>query len=336
MATPRTDRSAGVNIAAAAVFLGSGFFLVMSLLTVAGGFVLRRLPPSAAGMPPVGNLTGALAIAVVIYLCLSIWGIATGIGLLRLRAWARASVLVFGGLMVLTAVSGAIGISVVGPLMPSRPGAPPFSAVRNMVLAIMAVPAVVGVWWLIYFNLGSVREQFAEYATMGHYAAQDGSAQTLFLRPQRPIGVTLIAFLYLMALPILVVASFRPYSAALFGALITGSAARAIYWLYAVVCLYVGIGLLKLHPPARLLAIGLSIFHLASQAWFLLLPDSTLRMEQLMDSLPVPLPPPLTVAKLMPLVKFGMVFGFLFAFVVLWVLIRSKDAFSAPAGQVSA
>jgi hypothetical protein len=271
---------------------------------------------------------GALIVGVVFYFFLTGWGIATGIGLLRLKAWARVSVLVFSGFCLVTAVFAGVAISLIGPVIPQPPSAPPFSSVRNVILAMMAVPGMIAIWWLVYFNVKSVREQFEEYPTTGHYSRTDGSAGTLFLKPHPPLSIVLVAWMYLVALPGLVLVLFRDCPFILFGAVIRGPAAKGAYLLYLPVVLYVGIGLLKLKPAARILAIALSVLHLVNGALFVLLPGLEGRIATLLEHTGVPLPPQLTAGVLVPLVRVGLISGLGLSVAILWVLVTRKGAFT--------
>jgi len=61
-------------------------------------FLLARLPGPASSLPPAMRymMLGTQAFM----MCLSAFGIATGVGLLYLRKWARISILTWGGLSV--------------------------------------------------------------------------------------------------------------------------------------------------------------------------------------------------------------------------------------------
>jgi len=97
-------------------------------------------------------------------LVFSVFGIATGIGLLYLRNWARISVLIWSGLLVFF---GTIGIPVAyltsfSPT-PNAPALPPESmqVVRWILLVICGLPLLIGGWWLVLFNRKSVKAHFA-------------------------------------------------------------------------------------------------------------------------------------------------------------------------------
>src|SRR5271170_4671773 len=91
-------RSIGVTLSAVLVSFGSG----VTLLLGAGMVLALRFAPTAPNAPglPAGLLHAMLAMIVVMTLGFGAWGIASGVGLIYLRGWARISMLVFSGLMV--------------------------------------------------------------------------------------------------------------------------------------------------------------------------------------------------------------------------------------------
>ncbi len=114
-----------------------------------------RLPPSVEN--PRHGAHGFL-------ICLSLFGMATGIGLIYLRNWARISVLIWGGFSVFF---GLIGIPIAFftqfPPNPRSPALPAESmqVVRWFLLGIYGIPLLIGTWMLILFNRKSVKAQFA-------------------------------------------------------------------------------------------------------------------------------------------------------------------------------
>src|SRR5260370_28806975 len=95
-------RSVGVTISAVIVLLGCGITLVSSAFMALGlaGIASRGATPQfnkAAGV-----------FLVLFLLALAMGGIATGINLLHLREWARISVLVFSGLLLVISLPGIV------------------------------------------------------------------------------------------------------------------------------------------------------------------------------------------------------------------------------------
>lgn len=96
----------------------------------------------------------------IFMMCLSLFGIVTGIGLIYLRNWARISILIWGGMLVFF---GGIDIPIAFlmpiPPTPSAPDLPAagIQAVRLILLAIYGMPLLIGIWWLILFNRKTVK-----------------------------------------------------------------------------------------------------------------------------------------------------------------------------------
>lgn len=147
------NRSTGVTVSAVLVFIGSGLTVVFGGLF---GFVTLLVPKGPAQPPFVRYV---LAFSIVMYAAFGIWGIASGIGLLRLRQWARISVLVFSGILLFFTVPMLIML----PFLPM----PRLEGSGNIVLAIKlgmsffyGTIAAIGGGWLYFFNRRSVKEQF--------------------------------------------------------------------------------------------------------------------------------------------------------------------------------
>src|SRR5260370_23830152 len=122
--------------------------------------LLVKLPSTASELPPSVRTVGIAAQGFMI--CLSLFGIATGIGLIYLRNWARISVLIWGGFSVFF---GLIGIPIAFlmqfPPNPNSPALPRESmqAVRWLLLLLFGITRLVCVWWLMLFNRTPVQAQ---------------------------------------------------------------------------------------------------------------------------------------------------------------------------------
>src|SRR5436190_21914152 len=102
------NRSAGVTAIAIVTLLGSALAVCVGVLTGVAAFMMPRSEPA----PPAAPL---FAVAIVVYILPGIWGLLSGIGLLRLKNWARISTIVFGALLILFG-----GFSVVMAIIMSR------------------------------------------------------------------------------------------------------------------------------------------------------------------------------------------------------------------------
>lgn len=317
---PIIKRSGGVTAAAVVVFLGSGLFLLLSVAGVAGRLAGWIPAHSDAPFRSARDAATAMNVSYCMDVMFIAWGFATGIGLLRLRAWARASILVIGGLLLVGMGFGAVAIALLSKVLPAVPGP---------LVVILGLPAVIGGWWIVHFNLSGVRKQFEQYPTTGHYSLVDGSARTLFLKPQPPLSIILIACIFLAGVPSVVVAFLFGFPAVVLGFVIEELGGKLLYSLYLPAILYTGFGLLKLKPAARFLAIALTLLHMANNTFFVLLPGLEERLTDILGRIGVVLPGPLTLAMLLPLVRMGFVVGLSASLVVLWFLVTQRSAFIA-------
>ena len=104
-------RSAGITITAVIDFVGSAFTLFTALMSI---FVLAAqsiIPPSRPGAPPIEippMLHYIQMAAVLIFVLAAVWGIATGVGLLKLREWARILAICYLAFLTLNALTTAL------------------------------------------------------------------------------------------------------------------------------------------------------------------------------------------------------------------------------------
>jgi len=95
-----------------------------------------------------------------IFMACAVFGIVTGVGLLRLKNWARISALVWSGITVFFA-GFALLLSLIIPMPPPR-NAPDFTIylVRAALFLIYGLPCGIGTCWLVLFTRKPVVAQF--------------------------------------------------------------------------------------------------------------------------------------------------------------------------------
>lgn len=148
-------RSTSVTIAAFCSLVGSAAALALGLASALSVMLARKSNPDL-NEPMV---LGGVAIGTALLIVPSIWGVMTSVGLLRLRSWARISVLVFSVLLVATGVLG----NLLFPLVPIQPA--------NLTVAKFGLAAFytclfgIGVWWFVLFSRPSVRQQYGRSAS---------------------------------------------------------------------------------------------------------------------------------------------------------------------------
>lgn len=161
------ERSGGITAAAVVVFLGSAlaaFRGLLQLLQISMGQQVVSLPSEVASPMDVGTI-----VIVVAIVCLGVaaWGFATGFGLLKLKAWARFSVLAFSALALLWSCFIILSIYMALRHVSASAVRPSASQVAYVMLKNAAAPGLIGVWWLVYFNRRAVQRRFEESITKG-------------------------------------------------------------------------------------------------------------------------------------------------------------------------
>lgn len=300
------NRSIGVTVNAVIALVASvlalafGVLMVFAMVLATSSAPLE--PPKEFPLPPV-LLKAFMLLIPLMYLLPAIWGICTAIGLLRLKNWARISIIVFGGLLAAFGLLGALSaLAFTMVRLPDSPAVDP--AAMGFVRAFMALFALgelgTGLWWLVFFNLAKTKAQFqrrpATFAGAMPPAvlppppprlAPLPTVAPLPARPEaptRPISITIIAC-YLLIMCAFVPTSLVLHSPApLFTVLLTGWGASLYYLVVLAVQVYVGIGLLRMQPAARLAGMGYFAFTLFSSAAFYFAPGGHARVTKLMAS----------------------------------------------------
>ena len=154
---PTRNRSAGVTAAATLAVLGS----VMAFVLWGGLFLpLMNLPPDAKGHYAYQVHPIPFALIALVPPFLVALGVRTGLGLFQLRPWARKAALLWASIAL------AFCLTMIA-LRPFETFAIPehFVTEAESLKQLLAVSAVfmllpISVWWLFFFRLRSVVEQF--------------------------------------------------------------------------------------------------------------------------------------------------------------------------------
>jgi len=267
---------------------------------------------------------------------LSIFGIFTGVGLIRLRNWARISILVWGGLCVFF---GGIGV-LVAFLMPqftppNAPELPPGTEhlMQLTLIFIYGLPLLVGIWWLILFNRTSVKAEFAGADTL--------AGALLPQTPRCPLPVTVLAWFYLTSILNFVFLPWMPPQVPVFvfGLALPPRVGLSVLLLSALGLFVAGVGILKLKPWSYSLLIGLQMFWLASTAVSLLNPNYKAAMASYLRDVQAWMHLPesqFSTASFMRQFGWMMILGLVFAGVILGMLVYYRPRFLAAASAVRA
>jgi hypothetical protein len=162
---PDTElRPAGVNIAAAVLTLLTLFGALILVGAVAALFFQRN--PIVPNIGTVRIILASFDLLLLLFLCCCAW---TVVGLFRLRSWARTCMLLIGGLdfVVFGIFSTLMLIARRNPLVIGMDAHPtpampfPLGTVILVLAILYGAIALIGLWWMVYFNLPSVRAAFA-------------------------------------------------------------------------------------------------------------------------------------------------------------------------------
>ena len=288
------QRSTGVTVISILAFLGSLFTLALAGLMAV---VFIAVPDNLRQSPEQPRLPMAFLgiLLIAVYLLPSIWGMMSSVGLWRLKNWARISTIVFA---VLLCVMGAFGFLValvmpmVTPSMPTTDPHLPNAAliVKTVMLLFATAELAVGVWWGIYFTRRSVVAEFIHQANAvqpsAPYVATLPSVAVETPRNPKPVSTTVIGWLLLAGSAFIPLSLFMHTPILLFGKLLEGPAAIAVTLLFAVANVYIGIGLLRLWPQARIAGIAYFTFALLNSALTWLRPGSADLFRRVMAAQP--------------------------------------------------
>jgi hypothetical protein len=328
--TPR--RSAFVTIAAVVAIL-SGLFLLLCCSAAFFVFLLDKLPGPVSELPPAMRymMLGTQGFM----MCLSILGIATGIGLLYLRKWARVSVLIWGGLFVFFGVIGMLFIFLMPfPTNPNARGLPPeaMPEFRLILLVVYGPPLAIGAWWLFLFSRKSVKSQFT--------SCVPPADPNVPAKPACPLPISVLAWFYITSVLNLLFLPFFPshVPVMLFGRVLPPTLGWTVLILSFLALFVAGVGLLKLQPWSYDLTIGLQLFGLASTVVTVLSPNFKTVMDSFMKefqaSLHLP-ETPFSVGDFSRNYDWAAVFGLVIAGAILGMLVYYRPRFLKEAARAS-
>lgn len=328
-------RSAGVTAAASVALLGSAFVFLFSAFAGLGLLLIRLKPPSAEAAPrPFGFLPYVGLLTMVGF---AAWGVATGIGLIRLRPWARTSTLVVAGLLLAYALPAA-PMFILMRHMGFPPDEPPgdLQGVFFVLLSICGILAGIALWWLILFTRPAVRAQFTDGVTpaLPISATEPAFVPPLLETPKlphRPILISVLGWYFIIAGATTLFFSFFSWPAAFLGRVLTGWPAHVFHAGGAALFLLFGLGLLQLRPLARRLCMVYQIFVVANGALAFLKPGFMKHLLAAMSQF-ASLPPQMQLGmeKFLEASKwYAFTWAFIFPAAIVWLLMHEKAAFES-------
>jgi hypothetical protein len=297
-------RSAGITITAVIDFVGCAFTLFSALASVLVLVVQSIIPPSSPGaaameFPPM--LRAFQFIAVLFFFLAVVWGVSTGVGLLRLRDWARISQLIFAGLITLIGVCSALLLLLIQLPMPATDPNPEATQTvlhftRIFIALMYGGLAALGIWWLYYFTRRPIRDEFS-FAARHAVTIPTAIPAELpggvpfhgvepFAGPMhqgRPVSITIIAALLLLGVANLIVVPLYHVPLLFFGELVSGAPGMAVLSILALTQALAGYGLLKMKMWGRNLAIAVELFATANLLGSSLRPGSQAHFDEFMQ-----------------------------------------------------
>ncbi len=305
-------------------------------MMIAVGFMVHKegMPPSAGPQPFPPSLMPAFMFGMsVLFAAFAVWFILTLIGLVRLRFWARYSLLVIAGLMAALGGISMVTSFAMPFLMPALSATPNQSAADPGIMRIIffvtgafyGLVAALGVALLVYFNLARTRALFLLSApvSVGPPNTSTGRA--------RPTSITVISWMYMICGPLCCLYVFVPFPAFILGFILYGFAAHCMYALIGIITFVIGYGLFRLREAARLGVYAL--FALCPvQTVVLLTPWGARQFRLCMDAINAATyagrqPPPNVFASPGVIVFFMLLTTALYG-IVLWLLHRHRVAFT--------
>jgi len=322
-------RSAGITVSAVIVFIGSAVTLLFAAL----------MALSATVSIPNGNLPrGFRYIAmffVVAAILFVVWGVASGMGLLDRREWARISMIVFAALLLAMAVPGLVMFLFLKFPAPAN-GPDPEMIQRVMWITRMcgagvyALLAGLAALWLWYFNNPATKSQFTSRGNAGSSAVDLESATRGHYSGGRPLSITIIAGLMMLgalSLPVLLVVQFPML---FLGYFLTGPKEVLILSVFTVVQITLAYGLWELRPWGRNLAIYWFNFAIFNAIISAILPGAQGRYDAAMATIQATMNLPAGPSEMHIPLWLGLFFSLPFIAIQLWFLIASKPAFEGP------
>jgi hypothetical protein len=360
-------RSAGVTASAVLTFIGSAFTLLMAAFAVLGALVSSRLPMTR---PAPVNLGAIVAVEALFIFGFGAWGVASGVGLLKLKQWARISVIVFAAILVFCCVPAGLLMALIPLPNTSAANLPAdfITVMRVGMVAFYSAFALLGGFWLYFFNRKSVREQFQTQRSVVNTSAQHFSWEAPItvpdmpttvpggpVRRERPLSITIIAWFLLVssafaAIWLPLTPQFFPraqFPLYFLGHFFFGRATYGILIVWSAAQFVAAIGLLKLKRAGLFATIAFQCLAIVNFALLAVIPGARAKYQQALDTMMATMNanmPQLTVGNgsthtavnLSPFPAWAApLFSIPLVLVILWFLITRRHAFTHAEDELS-
>jgi hypothetical protein len=287
---------------------------IVSLLFGVGFAFAAFVQPATPS--PIGSFKVYMLSLAAFTMGLSALGIATAIGLFRLRPWARTSILIFSGIVApMCLLTTALMFFVPLPPTPEFPGGEP--TLRAIVIAIYALPLLITTWWLIQFSSATTKAAFAS----------DGAGQS------RPLIVLIVGWGNVIGGAACLVPVVIGMPAFALGFVLRDGVARGFYFAFGALSVWLGWELLKMKERARILTLGWFGLVALNTAYATLSPTARARMIEMQNEISrQPAAPELDMNAFLIA---SMTATLLLLALGAWLLVRAKPSFEAQAAAAA-
>ncbi|MFZ0820790.1 MAG: hypothetical protein WAM91_12025 [Candidatus Acidiferrales bacterium] len=344
-------RLPGVTFSAVLLIVGGSISLLLVLIAIVAVIVAQL---SMSADTPKFVLLISIVIDLIALGCAG-FAISAGVGLLRLRPWARIFAIVFAALLLFGSVPGLVIVPFMSSFMPQSQSDPELKVFQIAFTVFYGLLTILAGWWLYYFNTRKVKDLFRPR----NFPIAPPIVQPLVVPPlvveplptarpakiKRPVSITVIAAIMLLSVGFapfaLLMLKFISIPFPIFGFWFEGWSVVVITLLYGGAELIAGIGLLKLKLWARTLSICFFLFGIVNGVVSFGIPSSRAHYEKSISDMmskfysPITLPGDSKAAfsSISHMTSWsiwvGIVFGLVLAGVQLWFLVKEKPAFIA-------
>lgn len=335
---PAPQRPVGLILAAIALALITCMGL-LSGITMVLVFALIHTPETAP-FPALKVIGIGMGVVTLLISGFCAW---TVVGLFRVRQWARVSIFILGVLLALFALLGALS-SVIAALSQSMvpqsgPGLPP----GTMKIVLLGTAAfyfcmgLIGVWWLVYFNLRRVKAVFAAYGVlrqngMAPAAPMEGVWVDPSNQKHSAIGtlVNCLAVLYILGAVSGVVCALLHFPVFFLGHIFHGTSAGLLLLAMSAISIAIAIGLIRRMKVAWIGALVFNALGVISEL-ALVLPANRAAIRSYQQEIVSRMfhAFPMRTDQLMPgqTIVVGAIVGTLMLIAIFWLLIRARSLF---------
>lgn len=322
-------RPTGEVVAAVALAVMAFFVLIVGGFMMLSALVIPTPAEIQFAVKAFETGFGAVALLIAAFCA---W---TVVDLLRMKAWARISITVLGALLACFSALMSLlyfVLAFTGSFLARRvPGISPdlLRGILGGFGVFYLGLALVGVWWLVYFSLARTRRCFA--ARRG--IALVGVAETEAAAGEEKQGagvvgilVNCLAGLYIVnaaVMAVLVPIGFPPM---FFGHVFRGSSGTVVWVGFGVLCLVMGVGLIRRMKAAWVTAIVVNVLGVLSQL-MMLEPYGREQMLEYQQELTLRLHAVTVRPTASVLTDFAVIAGVVAIVAVLWLLFLARGLF---------